>query len=164
MILWVDNGVSVMLSRVAIIIGSVVVIAAIIGGVILLSHDSSDSKTSSNPSTSPVVSDGKLQSTDEVVGTGAEAQVGSTITVKYTGTLTDGTVFDSTEKQGGNPATFTLAQGQLIDGWVQGIPGMKVGGKRKLVIPPSLGYGAQANGAIPANSTLIFEIELLDVK
>jgi FKBP-type peptidyl-prolyl cis-trans isomerase len=101
---------------------------------------------------------------DEVVGSGAEAKEGDTITVKYTGTLQDGTVFDSTEKQGGQPATFQLAKGQLIDGWVQGIPGMKVGGKRKLVIPPSLGYGNQAQGGIPPNSTLIFEIELVDVK
>jgi FKBP-type peptidyl-prolyl cis-trans isomerase len=157
-----------MLTRVGIVIGSVVVIAAIIGGVVLLSHDNSSSKSSTGSSNSPVASvaatDGKLQSTDEVVGTGAEAKVGSTITVKYTGTLTDGTVFDSTAKQGGTPATFTLAQGQLIEGWVQGIPGMKVGGKRKLVIPAALGYGSQSVGSIPANSTLIFEIELVDVK
>lgn len=106
----------------------------------------------------------ELQSTDEVVGTGAEAKEGSSITVKYTGMLDDGTVFDSTDKHGGEPATFTLAKGSLIEGWVQGIPGMKVGGKRKLVIPPDLGYGAQANGSIPANSTLTFEIELIDVK
>ena len=106
----------------------------------------------------------QLQSTDEVVGTGAEAKEGSSITVKYTGTLADGPVFDSTEKQGGTPATFTLAKGSLIDGWVQGIPGMKVGGKRKLVIPPSLGYGDRAQGTIPANSTLVFEIELVAVK
>ncbi len=105
-----------------------------------------------------------LQSTDEVVGTGAEAKLDSTISVKYTGTLADGTVFDSTDKHGGTPATFQLSKGSLIDGWVQGIPGMKVGGKRKLVIPPSLGYKDQAVGSIPPNSTLTFEIELVDVK
>lgn len=119
-------------------------------------------KTASSPTPAPA--GGKLESTDLVVGTGAEAKENSTITVKYKGTLTDGTEFDSTDKHGGEPATFTLAKGSLIDGWVQGIPGMKVGGKRKLVIPPSLGYGNQSMGSIPANSTLVFEIELMDVK
>jgi FKBP-type peptidyl-prolyl cis-trans isomerase len=98
---------------------------------------------------------------DILVGTGAQAKEGSTITVKYTGWLLDGTVFDSTEKHGGTPATFQLAKGQLIDGWVQGIPGMKVGGKRRLVVPPAVGYGAQATGSIPANSLLVFDVELL---
>ncbi|MDF2460807.1 MAG: FKBP-type peptidyl-prolyl cis-trans isomerase (PPIase) [Candidatus Saccharibacteria bacterium] len=105
-----------------------------------------------------------LEKTDIKVGEGAEAKEGSTITVKYKGTLQDGTVFDSTEKQGGEPATFELAQGKLIDGWVQGIPGMKVGGQRKLVIPPDLAYGEQGQGSIPPNSTLIFEIELVAVQ
>jgi FKBP-type peptidyl-prolyl cis-trans isomerase len=105
-----------------------------------------------------------LEKTDVKVGDGAEAKEGSTITVKYTGTLQNGTVFDSTEKQGGTPATFELAKGKLIDGWVQGIPGMKVGGERKLVIPPDLGYGASGTGGIPPNSTLIFDIQLMDVK
>jgi FKBP-type peptidyl-prolyl cis-trans isomerase len=105
-----------------------------------------------------------LQSTDEVMGTGTEAKVDDNITVKYTGTLADGTVFDSTEKQGGQPITFQLSKGKLIDGWVQGIPGMKVGGKRKLVIPPSLAYGDRSVGSIPPNSTLTFVIELVEVK
>lgn len=141
------------------------VLIAIIVGVVLVLHNSSSS-SSNKPVVSPTAATAAtgLVSTDEVIGNGAEAKVGSSITVKYTGTLADGTVFDSTEKQGGQPATFTLAQGSLIDGWVQGIPGMKVGGKRKLVIPPSLGYGAQGNGSIPANSTLTFEIELVGVK
>jgi FKBP-type peptidyl-prolyl cis-trans isomerase len=156
-----------MITRVVVVIGSLILIVVVIGGVIMLSRDNGSkavSQKSPAPSSSSVANTSALQSTDEVVGTGAEAAVGSTITVKYTGTLTDGTVFDSTEKQGGTPATFTLAKGQLIDGWVQGIPGMKVGGKRKLVIPPSLGYGAQSVGSIPPNSTLIFEIELVAVK
>ncbi len=120
--------------------------------------------TSTDQGTKKVDTNAKLESIDEVVGTGAEAKVDANITVKYTGKLADGTVFDSTEKQGGTPATFQLSQGRLIDGWVQGIPGMKVGGKRKLVIPPALGYGDRPNGSIPANSTLTFEIELIDVK
>jgi peptidylprolyl isomerase len=158
-------------TKVLIAIAAVAVIALVIGGVLVMKGGAVSSKSSPSPSASGNVKaaatsspDDKLQVTDEVVGTGAEAKEGSTISVKYTGTLEDGTVFDSTDKHGGQPATFQLAKGQLIDGWVQGIPGMKVGGKRKLVIPPDLGYGAQAQSGIPANSTLIFEIELTDVK
>ena len=151
-------------TKVLVAVVSVLLVAAIIGAVVVLSGKGASSGTAKAKATaSPAASNAKLVSTDEVVGTGATVKVGDSITVKYTGTLDDGTVFDSTDKQGGQPATFTLAQGQLIDGWVQGIPGMKVGGKRKLVIPPSLGYGAQANGAIPANSTLTFEIELVSI-
>jgi FKBP-type peptidyl-prolyl cis-trans isomerase len=149
-------------TKILVIIASVALIALVVGAVLVLKGGTGPAKASPSPSVS--ASSGKLESTDEVVGTGAEAKEGSTITVKYTGTLQDGTVFDSTEKQGGQPATFTLAKGSLIDGWVQGIPGMKVGGKRKLVIPPELGYGANGNGSIPGNATLTFEIELVDVK
>jgi peptidylprolyl isomerase len=105
----------------------------------------------------------QLQSTDETVGTGAEAVAGKTVTVNYVGTLTNGTKFDSSYDRN-QPFTFSLGAGQVIQGWDTGVVGMKVGGKRKLVIPPSLGYGAQATGSIPANSTLVFEIELLGVK
>ncbi len=101
---------------------------------------------------------------DIQVGTGAAAVPGTTITVNYTGTLTDGTVFDSSYQRN-QPFTLQLGAGQVIPGWEQGLEGMKVGGKRKLTIPPSLGYGAQGAGnVIPPNATLIFEIELLDVK
>lgn len=100
---------------------------------------------------------------DEVVGTGAEAVAGKSITVNYVGVLTDGTKFDSSIDRG-TPFTFTLGAGQVIQGWDLGVLGMKVGGKRILVIPPTLGYGANVNGPIPANSTLYFEIELLGVK
>lgn len=105
----------------------------------------------------------ELKSTDEIVGTGAEAQAGQTVTVNYTGTLTDGTKFDSSYDRS-QPFSFQLGGGQVIKGWDQGVVGMKVGGKRKLTIPPDLGYGAQAVSTIPANSTLVFEIELLEVK
>lgn len=106
-----------------------------------------------------------LQMTDEVVGTGAEAVAGKKVSVHYTGTLTDGKKFDSSLDRG-QPFTFDLGAGQVIKGWDEGVAGMKVGGKRKLVIPANLGYGARevGNGAIPANSTLVFEVELLDVK
>jgi peptidylprolyl isomerase len=100
---------------------------------------------------------------DIQVGTGAEAVPGKTITVNYTGTLTNGTVFDSS--YGREPFTLQLGAGQVIPGWDQGLQGMKVGGKRRLTIPPSLGYGVQGAGSsIPPNATLIFEVELLDVK
>lgn len=105
----------------------------------------------------------KLKIEDEKVGTGTTAQTGDTVTVNYTGTLTNGKEFDSTK--GKQPFSFTLGAGQVIKGWDQGIVGMKVGGKRKLTIPPDLGYGSQGAGAaIPPNSTLIFDVELLDVK
>lgn len=107
--------------------------------------------------------DGTLMVTDTQVGTGAEATPGTTVTVNYVGTLENGQVFDASANHG-QPFTFVLGAGQVIAGWEQGIAGMKVGGTRTLVIPPELGYGAQAVGPIPANSVLIFEVELLEVR
>ncbi|MBI4402718.1 MAG: FKBP-type peptidyl-prolyl cis-trans isomerase [Deltaproteobacteria bacterium] len=108
-------------------------------------------------------SKGKLGIKDLVVGKGVEAKKGHSVTVHYTGKLTDGVEFDSSIKHG-NPFTFTLGAGQVIPGWDEGLVGMKVGGKRKLTIPPEMGYGDRAVGKIPKNSKLIFEVELLDVK
>lgn len=117
---------------------------------------------------SMVVSSG-LEKTDVLVGTGATAVVNKEIVVHYTGWLYDpsapnqrGAKFDSSV--GGTPFTFPLGAGRVITGWDHGVPGMKVGGKRTLVIPPELGYGSRAAGAIPPNSTLIFDVELLVVK
>jgi FKBP-type peptidyl-prolyl cis-trans isomerase FkpA len=105
-----------------------------------------------------------LKYTDDQVGSGAEAQAGKTVSVHYTGWLTDGTKFDSS-KDRGQPFSFPLGAGRVIKGWDEGVAGMKVGGKRTLVIPPDLGYGARgAPGAIPPNATLKFEVELLEVK
>ena len=105
----------------------------------------------------------QLQITDQTVGTGAVAQAGDSITVNYVGSLTNGTVFDASANHG-QPFTFTLGAGQVIPGWDQGLVGMKVGGKRTLVIPPALGYGAQgAGGVIPPNATLVFQVELVSV-
>ena len=105
-----------------------------------------------------------LQIEDIVVGEGAEAVSGKLISVHYTGTLADGTKFDSSLDRG-TPFEFILGTGQVIRGWDQGIEGMKVGGKRKLIIPPELGYGAAGiPGTIPPNSTLVFEVELLDIR
>ncbi|MDP2816566.1 MAG: FKBP-type peptidyl-prolyl cis-trans isomerase [Rectinemataceae bacterium] len=105
----------------------------------------------------------ELMISDIVVGTGAEATPGSSVTVNYTGALPDGTVFDSSIGRG--PFTFGLGAGQVIRGWDEGVAGMKVGGKRRLVIPADKAYGNQAvGGVIPANATLLFEVELLGVQ
>jgi len=107
----------------------------------------------------------QLQATDETVGTGAIAESGDTVTVDYVGSLTDGTVFDASANHGSSGFTFTLGAGQVIPGWDQGIVGMKVGGKRQLVIPASLAYGAQGvPGVIPADATLVFEVTLRSVQ
>jgi peptidylprolyl isomerase len=101
---------------------------------------------------------------DLVQGTGSTPSAGQTVSVHYTGWLEDGTQFDSSVDRG-EPFTFVLGQGNVIPGWDEGLSTMKVGGKRQLVIPPELGYGETgAGGVIPANATLIFEVELLDVQ
>jgi peptidylprolyl isomerase len=105
-----------------------------------------------------------LQVDDVKVGSGAEATPGKTVTVHYVGTLTNGSKFDSSRDRG-QGFTFPLGAGRVIQGWDQGVAGMKVGGVRKLTIPPELGYGARGfPPVIPPNSTLVFEVELLDVR
>jgi FKBP-type peptidyl-prolyl cis-trans isomerase len=105
-----------------------------------------------------------LKYTDEQVGTGAVATSGRTAVVHYTGWLLDGTKFDSSVDRN-QPFSFPLGAGQVIKGWDEGVQGMKVGGKRTLIIPPALGYGARGAGnVIPPNATLKFEVQLLDVK
>lgn len=101
---------------------------------------------------------------DLKVGAGAEAKSGQMVSVHYTGWLTNGTKFDSSVDRG-KPFQFALGGGQVIKGWDEGVAGMKVGGKRKLTIPPQLGYGPRGAGAtIPPNATLVFDVELLGVK
>jgi len=104
-----------------------------------------------------------LRYEDIVVGTGASPQPGQEVAVHYTGTLENGTKFDSSLDRG-EPIRLKIGVGQVIKGWDEGLMTMKVGGKRKLVIPPQLGYGARGVGPIPPNSILVFEVELLDVK
>lgn len=130
--------------------------------------------TSSNsptaPSGQPPAGSIPFSSTDLVVGTGAEATTGKSVTVNYTGWLyntlgTDnkGTLFDSSLRTGGTPFTFTVGTG-VITGFSQCVIGMKVGGSRRCNIPPSQAYGSQGNGSIPPNATLIFELQLLAVQ
>src|SRR6201997_228130 len=112
---------------------------------------------------STVTTESGLKTKNPGEGTGAEAVAGKTVTVHYTGWLTDGQKFDSS-KDRNDPFAFVLGGGMVIKGWDEGVQGMKVGGKRKLTIPPQLGYGVRgAGGVIPPNATLVFEVELLEV-
>lgn len=105
-----------------------------------------------------------LQYIDQVVGEGETPQKGQNVTVHYTGTLENGKKFDSSVDRG-TPFSFKIGVGQVIKGWDEGVGTMKVGGRRTLIIPPDLGYGARgAGGVIPPNATLIFDVELLGVK
>ncbi len=104
---------------------------------------------------------GQVVTQDEVVGTGPAAKAGDTLSVHYTGKLQDGTVFDSSA--GRAPYTLVLGAGNVIPGWEQGLVGMQAGGKRLLIIPPSLGYGANDYGPIPGNSTLVFDVEVVSI-
>jgi FKBP-type peptidyl-prolyl cis-trans isomerase len=154
------------LTKILVGLAAVAVIGLIVGGVIVFGQSNSDSSSDGGNQPTPAASQapaGKLESTDLTVGTGAEAVAGKSVSVNYRGTLTNGTEFDSSYSRN-EPFTFTLGSGQVIKGWDQGVAGMKVGGKRKLVIPADLAYGDRENGKIPAGSTLVFEIELLDVK
>jgi FKBP-type peptidyl-prolyl cis-trans isomerase FkpA len=110
-----------------------------------------------------------FSATDLVVGTGAEATVGSTLSVHYAGWIYDplrpeskGSQFDSSAGRG--PFSFVLGTGNVIQGWHQGIPGMRVGGQRRLILPPNLAYGSSGNGPIPPNATLVFDVELIGVQ
>ena len=116
------------------------------------------------PAAAPAADVKELKIENIKVGTGKEAVAGKTVSVHYTGWLLDGKKFDSSVDRG-QPFNFTLGAQQVIAGWDQGVAGMKVGGKRKLTIPSKLAYGERgAGGVIPPNATLIFDVELLDVK
>jgi len=130
------------------------------------SSDASNTNSNANSNSSNTTTNNmglKIETTQP--GTGNQAvKNGDTVAVQYTGKLTDGTVFDATANHGGQPFSFTVGAGQVIKGWDEGLIGMKVGEKRTLTIPPSLGYGAAGAGdAIPPNATLIFDIQLVSI-
>lgn len=126
-----------------------------------LNQTASDKKFTSNKMTTTKTEELKIE--DREVGTGPEVKSGDTVSIHYTGTLTDGTKFDSSVDRGA-PFETQIGTGAVIEGWDKGVVGMKVGGKRKLTIPPHMGYGEQGMGQIPPNSTLIFDVELLEIK
>ena len=126
-------------------------------------QSTASNSTSSTTSQEDSTMSEDLKIEDITVGEGDEAVAGKEVTVHYTGTFTNGTKFDSSVDRG-EPFTFTLGAGDVIEGWDQGVAGMKVGGKRKLTVPPELGYGPNDYASIPGGSTLLFDVELLGVK
>ncbi len=138
---------------------SVIIIFLMVGGVGLL-KDFTNNNTKEMDQQSDIKN---LETKDLTVGTGDVAVAGKEVTVHYTGVFADGKKFDSSRDRG-IPFTFQLGAGMVIKGWDVGVEGMKVGGKRLLIIPSELGYGPNDYGPIPGNSTLIFEVELLEVK
>ena len=133
--------------------------AVLLAMICVMPADAAETKVSKMTTT-----DSGLKYVDVVVGTGASPTRGKQVKVHYTGTLENGTKFDSSVDRK-KPFSFIIGVGQVIKGWDEGVMGMKVGGKRKLVIPANLGYGARgAGGVIPPNATLLFDVELLDVQ
>ena len=145
-----------------IFIAIIAIIILSIGGFLFMnrSTDTSTTMSKQNANTSEEVTELKIE--DIQVGSGEEVESGDSVVMHYTGTLTDGTKFDSSRDRN-EPFETQIGVGQVIEGWDKGVVGMKVGGKRKLTIPPDMAYGDQAIGPIPANSTLIFDVELLEV-
>jgi len=138
-----------------------IAVLVVLGGSGLIFNNSS--KQATNDNTQMDKKAAQVEIKDLVVGKDAEAVVGKKVTVHYTGVFTNGEKFDSSRDRG-VPFSFTLGVGEVIKGWDIGVAGMKVGGKRILVVPPEFGYGPNDYQTIPGNSTLIFEVELLDVK
>lgn len=150
------------------IIGALILLVVIIGGYFLYTTMNTEQpeQTTNTEQTAPT---DQVQAQEVTVGTGAEATPGSEVSVLYVGQLSDGTVFDSSAAHGNEPLTFILGNEGLIPGFQIGVNGMREGGERLIAIPPSLGYGAQevkdASGAviIPANSTIVFNVQLVKV-
>lgn len=153
------------MSTKGIVIGVVaIVLIAIIGYFIYSNVKKTEETSTQNPEQqTAATSTPPVQGQEVKVGTGKEAILGTEVTVEYVGKLPDGTIFDSSQVQG-KPLTFVLGSPGIIPGFQIGVRGMKEGGERIIAIPPELGYGAQQNGPIPPNSTLIFELKLLTVE
>lgn len=149
---------------IAITVGIIVVVIILLTGIfnVVFNDKASKQQDVTTDTNMERVLESGLIIKDIIIGDGEEAVAGLIVTTHYTGTLEDGTVFDSSVERAA-PFSFTLGIGQVIVGWDLGIAGMKVGGKRELTIPANLAYGNRAIGAIPANSTLYFEVELLGV-
>jgi len=160
-----------------IFLGSLVLVGVVVIGILKTSNTApsdnphpGQSKPASNAVNKPTAKPGEMVTTGsglqyliEAPGTGTVATPGHTVVVNYTGSFTNGTVFDSTASHGAY--TFALGAGTVIPAWDEGLTGMKVGEKRRLLVPPELGYGENGHGeTIPPNTPLIFEVELLDVK
>ena len=141
---------------------ALLILIALVIGYLIASNTKPQPADMAQPSNSKTQAS-KLKIEDIQIGTGKEVKSGDTVVIHYKGTLTDGTKFDSSYDRG-EPFETQIGVGQVIKGWDEGVVGMKVGGKRKLTIPPEMGYGDRATGPIPANSTLIFEVELINVK
>lgn len=147
-----------------IIIGGIVIaIIALVAFLVLRNSSGGDNDSPQTSEGNTVTTDSGLVYEDLTVGEGDEAQVGDTVSVHYTGWLEDDTKFDSSVDRG-TPFEFTLGAGTVIQGWEEGVGGMREGGKRRLIIPPDLAYGAPGRGPIPPNATLTFDIELLEIK
>ncbi|MCK5741794.1 MAG: FKBP-type peptidyl-prolyl cis-trans isomerase [Chlorobi bacterium] len=143
---------------------SLFVASTVSAGPIEGSNDSNETITVKSDSAATVLTTKSgLQYVDIKIGEGAYPKIGQTCKVHYHGTFENGEVFDSSVERN-KPFKFRVGVGQVIKGWDEGIISMKVGGKRKLIVPPHLGYGSRARGKIPANSTLIFEVEFLEIK
>ncbi len=148
--------------NIKLIIGIVTVAVLIVVGIALWQQGKTP-VTSTTLTTNQTAAPTRLTTEELLVGTGPEATTGQTIRVHYTGRLLNGTVFDSSINRG-QPFSFTLGSGQVIPGWDQGIVGLKVGGKRRLTIPPSLAYGDEGfPPVIPPKATLVFEVELIGI-
>lgn len=148
-----------------------IIIAVVLIGVVILfaqfdkKNKEKDEIKENNITTIMPTSLTDLKIEDQLIGTGVEAKIGDTVTVQYSGSLSNGKIFDASRNHGDQGFKFTLGAGQVIKGWDVGVAGMKEGGKRKLSIPSSMGYGAQdvGGGLIPANSDLFFDVELVKV-
>lgn len=144
-----------------IVLGIIIIAFIAGGGVYFLPQNNINEASEPSTNEEPIM--GELKIEDVKPGTGREAKAGDMVTVHYVGTFSDGRKFDSSRDRG-EPLTFELGAGKVIAGWDQGVAGMKVGGTRKLTIPPNLGYGYEDYGPIPGNSMLFFDVELLGVE